>query len=448
MYDEETVALIRSTPPLSGLDRDRLPELLSEAFAKIAAARMRLRAGTPVDNDVNALIGEMQRLALTNEALVASAPTREDRAAAAFVAGSAHQLCFNARNIRRDQKTGSYLEARSISPDISAMLLFLIAEATADSSELAAHVSIGDTPVLERALIDALRSLARGELSAITSASVPNREVIAGTGASAAAMALYYRLLIGVRSLASEILRSDDATPGQAIEIFRAVQNLSLLPEEKGEKVWLRANLGAFAGPYHLASLLIAVAGDLAESAVTAISPPGGVPKDKWLKAMKRVARARPYLWRNHRQAIEAGYLEPEISAAVSFPTGAGKSTLAELKISATLLHEKKVIFLAPTNALVGQTTRALRRSFKGANVGQERFDELGFLGDDEELPQIFVMTPEACLAQMSIKPSVFDGVGLLVFDECHLLHAEDENARRALDAMLCVLNFAALVPE
>ncbi|MBA4095634.1 MAG: helicase [Rhodospirillum sp.] len=448
MYDEETAALIRSTPPLSGLDRDRLPELLSEAFAKIAAARMRLRAGTSVDEDVVALIGEMQRLALTNEAFVASAPTREDRAAAAFVAGSAHQLCFNARKIRRDEEAGSYLEARSISPDLSAMLLFLIAEATADSSELAAHVSMGDMPVLERALIDAIRSLARGELSAITSAAMPNREVVAGTGADAATTALYYRLLIGVRFLASEILRADNATPGHAIEIFRAVQSLSLLPDERSEKAWFRANLGAFAGPYHLASLLIAVAGDLAESAVTAIPPPGGVPKDKWLKSMKRVARGRPYLWRNHRQAIEAGYLEPKMSAAVSFPTGAGKSTLAELKISATLLREKKVIFLAPTNALVGQTTRALRGSFKGAKVGQERINELGFFGDEEELPQIFVMTPEACLAQMSIEPLVFDGVGLMVFDECHLLHAEDDNLRRPLDAMLCVLNFAALAPE
>jgi hypothetical protein len=448
MYDDETAALIRSAPSLDGLNRERLPEQLSEAFAKIVAARIRLRDGTAAEDDLISLIGEMQRLALTNEALVASAPNREDREAAAFVAGSAHQLCFNARNIRRDSPTTSYLEPQSISPDLAAMLLFLIAEATADSSELAARITLEGLPVIERTLVEALRFLARGELVAITSAALPSRDAVVGTDAHAAAQALFYKILVGVRLLGTELLRADDAEPGQAIDTFRAVQKLSLPSIDEADKDWTRADFGAFAGPYHLASLLIAVAGDLAESAVTSIGPPGEVDGDKWLKAMRKVARTRPYLWRNHRQAIEAGYLEPKTSAAVSFPTGAGKSTLAELKINATLLRDKKVIFLAPTNALVGQTTRALRRSFKGANVGQERFDELGFLSDDEELPQIFVMTPESCLAQISIEPEVFEDVGLLVFDECHLLHADDSGGRRALDAMLCVLNFASLVPE
>jgi hypothetical protein len=448
MYDDKTAALIRSAPSLDGLNRERLPEQLSEAFAKIVAARISLRDGTAVDDDVISLIGEMQRLALTNEALVASTPNREDREAAAFVAGSAHQLCFNARNIRRDYSIRSYLEPQSISPDLSAMLLFLIAEATADSTELAARVTLDDLPIVERTLVAALRSLARGELVEITSTELPSRAVVEGTDASAAAQALFYTILVGVRQLGSELLRADNAEPGQAINTFRAVLKLSRPLTDQAAKEWIRLDLGAFAGPYHLASLLIAVAGDLVESAVTSIEPPSQVDGDKWLKAMKKVARTRPYLWRNHIKAIEAGYLEPKTSAAVSFPTGAGKSTLAELKINATLLREKKVIFLAPTNALVGQTTRALRRSFKGAKVGQERFDEFGFLSDDEELPQIFVMTPESCLAQMSIEPEVFEDVGLLVFDECHLLHADDGGGRRALDAMLCVLNFASLVPE
>lgn len=58
-------------------------------------------------------------------------------------------------------------------------------------------------------------------------------------------------------------------------------------------------------------------------------------------------------------------------------------------------------------------------------------------------------MTPEACLSQMSVNHAVFEDVGLLVFDECHLLHSGEEGrGRRALDAMLCVLNFGALAPE
>jgi len=34
-----------------------------------------------------------------------------------------------------------------------------------------------------------------------------------------------------------------------------------------------------------------------------------------------------------------------------------------------------------------------------------------------EDLPDILVMTPEACLMLMSFEPSVFESAGLLVFD-------------------------------
>ncbi|MBP2489139.1 hypothetical protein JOH50_004866 [Rhizobium leguminosarum] len=444
MYDADTARLIQQTPQLDGLDRDRLPEHLSDAFAKIAAARMKLRNGSVVDEGVVELIGEMQRLALTNEALVASAPNRGDRAAAAFVAGSAHQLCFNARSIRGDLEAESYLEERSISPDLAAMLLFLIAEATADATEVALRPLKEDTPPVERELLKALKALARGQLSDIRSTDMISRDVVTGDDAHAASSALYYMILSGVRSLAVELL-AEDSEPGRALEIFRQVQKLSMPSGEKDGPAWLRGDLGAFSGPFHLASLLLAVAADLAESAVTAVPPPSGVPAAKWRRAMKKLAMVRPFLWRNHREAISKGYLEPDVSSAVSFPTGAGKSTLAELKINSTLLLDKKVVFLAPTNALVGQTTSALQRTFTGSKVGRDQADQFGFGDIDEELPEIFVMTPESCLAYMGMDPTVFEEVGLLIFDECHLLHADD--GRRALDAMLCVLNFGALVP-
>jgi hypothetical protein len=139
MYDADTAKLIQSSPPLDGLNRERLPVVLSEAFAKIAAARFRLRDGDATDDqELIELIAEMQRLALTNEILVAVSPAREDRAAAAFVAGSAHQLCFNARRIGTvSEVPATYVDANGISSDIAAMLLFLVSEATADSGELA-----------------------------------------------------------------------------------------------------------------------------------------------------------------------------------------------------------------------------------------------------------------------------------------------------------------------
>ena len=453
MYDPETAALIRLTPDLEGLDRDSLPEKLSEAFAQIVAMRMRLRAGDDVeDQELGKILREVRRLAFTNEALVSVSPERENRVAAAFVAGTAHQLYFNAERILSPDAPASFLGPGSISPDISAMLLFLVAEATADAGEIARRIRWSTKNPIERALITALRALAQGHLESIVGSAPLNRaSVRRDTSAETAASALYLTILDGVRSLADLMLLGDGDAPEATdpVATFQHVKSLCVASVEEAPDGWSVGPISTFAGPFHLASLLIAVAGDLSKSSVVSVPPPQGIDPAKWRANMMRIAKSRPYLWRNHRDAIALGYLEPGKSAAVSFPTGAGKSVLAELKINAALLVEKKVVFLAPTLALVDQTVQAFRRSFPSSKVKREQFDEFGFLTEQDDLPEILVMTPERCLTQMSFDASVFDDAGLFVFDECHLLHPSDKpNDRRAIDAMLCVLNFARRVPE
>ncbi len=48
MFDPETVGLIQQAPALEGLDLAALPQVLTDAFATVVAARIRLRTGTPV----------------------------------------------------------------------------------------------------------------------------------------------------------------------------------------------------------------------------------------------------------------------------------------------------------------------------------------------------------------------------------------------------------------
>ena len=179
-----------------------------------------------------------------------------------------------------------------------------------------------------------------------------------------------------------------------------------------------------FPGPFHMASLLAAVARDLVATALSGCRRRPGLEGDGWAEAMRQMAHRRPYLWRNHREAIDAGYLERGVSSVVSFPTGAGKSTLAELKIAAALIAGQKVVFLAPTLALVDQTATALRKAFPGARVQRERTEESLSIADGEEMPELAVMTPERCLALLGFQPQTFEDVGLMVFDECHLLHS------------------------
>ena len=60
----------------------------------------------------------------------------------------------------------------------------------------------------------------------------------------------------------------------------------------------------------------------------------------------------RPYLWQNHINAIEQGFLKAGVSSVITFPTGAGKSTLLELKILQHVAVGGQAVYLVPTHAL------------------------------------------------------------------------------------------------
>src|SRR5450759_5002142 len=132
MCDPDTVALMAQAPPLEGLDLARLPQDLTEVYAEIVTARIRLRelaSDQVLPDTVRNSIKTMRRLASAQEAFVSTLPDREDRSAAAFVAASAHHVCMLAdAAAKAGDGQASYLGIDSISPEVSAALLFLVAE--------------------------------------------------------------------------------------------------------------------------------------------------------------------------------------------------------------------------------------------------------------------------------------------------------------------------------
>jgi superfamily II helicase len=130
-------------------------------------------------------------------------------------------------------------------------------------------------------------------------------------------------------------------------------------------------------------------------------------------------------------------------------PTGAGKTTLSELKIAATVSAGKKVIFLVPTLALVDQLRDDLAESFPEAltSIEVSADGDLTALINGPELKSIEVMTPERCLALLSFAETDMSELGLLVFDECHLL-SPDGGGSRSVDAMLCLLHAIKRAPD
>lgn len=291
--------------------------------------------------------------------------------------------------------------------------------------------------------------LAKGQVGRIRNRKRPAQgDLVTGSVGERANAALYYRILRGIRALAFVLQGRRIRDLVDPIAVFTEVKELAAPDTEQLGDGLPDCTLAVFPGPFHLASLLISASSALLGGAVVNLPPPDGVDDARWAQAMKTVAETRPYLWRNHRDAIEQGYLETGISSAIGFPTGAGKSTTAQLKIHATLLSGRKAVFLAPTHALVDQTTRDLRGAFPRVTVRGERMDEFGFSNEDEDLPDLMVMTPEACLLSSHMEPERFENVGLLIFDECHLMHPSTDGDRRAIDAMLCVLGFTRVAPD
>ena len=445
MYDATTAGLIRSAPDLPDLDREGLPDLLSRYYAEIVAARVRVREADDASGLVE-ISSFAMRLAQTNEALVAISPDRRDRAAAAFVSATAYQLVFQTDQISGRERLNSELHQQGIAESIAAMLLFLIGDASSDAIEVSKHVVLENERRVERELVRCLRFLARGQVQEILNRPILSKRSIRGDNdAEIAASALYLTLLSAVRSLAESLLgRSEIREAAQLCEQVRQLSNA----RSRDPKDEALGPVSSFAGPYHLASLLLAVIDSLSGGALVTVPAPTGTDPQKWRRALQEMAGDRPYLWPNHREAINRGLLNNGVSAVVGFPTGAGKSTVAQLKMAAHLFAGRKVVFLAPTHALVDQTSRDLKEAFPRASVRGERMDEFGFETGGEELPDVFVMTPEACLTLTHWKPEAFDDVGLLVFDECHLLHEKNDGSRRAMDAMLCLLNVVRIRPE
>jgi superfamily II DNA/RNA helicase len=444
MFDPPTVALITSAPPLEGLDQATLSKELTRAYSTIVSLRMRLRGlSERVDapDELKEILTLLERLGYAQEAFAALAPERPNRASAAFVAATAHQLRFTARRLQQPSEQITQVSAAAIGPELAATIMFLVADRVADAAQMSRSIVFDESPTVENQLRLSIAQLAQGNLANIRSSTWLPEETAETDRDREVIDLLWWRLLQGLRTLAADLL-GEDAGPvleGASASIFAEIRDLSIQAVDFGGGSQV---LSVFPGPHHMASLLYNADGVLRRSAIVGLRNPPEVDSASWSKFLASVAVRRPYLWPNHQEAIKAGYLNTGVSAVVSFPTGAGKSTLTELKIAVAKQQGRKVIYLAPTLALVSQVASDLRKTFPDArSTSADEVTEL-------DLSPVSVMTPERCLSLLGFNPAGFSEVGLLVFDECHIIHPQKDSSRRSIDAMLCLLGFLTASPS
>lgn len=118
----------------------------------------------------------------------------------------------------------------------------------------------------------------------------------------------------------------------------------------------------------------------------------------------------------------------------VSLPTSAGKTRIAELCILRCLAGGKRVVFITPLRALSAQTETTLQRTFGPlgktisalyGSIGVSSFDE-----DTIKERDIVVATPEKLDFALRNDPSLLDDVGLLIFDEGHMIGLNEREVR------------------
>ncbi|HLY90699.1 MAG TPA: DEAD/DEAH box helicase [Acetobacteraceae bacterium] len=467
MFDSVTRDFIATAPGLPDLPAGQFAAALNEAYVEIATARLaRIDNPQVVPQTLIATLNRLNRMADTLEAHVVLGISGDKARAAAFVAASARQAAAQIRRIMVGQHQ-TLLDVDQVSGDLTSSLLFLIAERSADAFEAARPINAAPLEGVRQQLAIAIANLARGNLSAID---VINPELVEpepGLDDQAVGDLLYYQILQGVILAAQDCLGTIDFPSLNAAQaIFERVLELSTLTSTTEaiegaappDHIYRSASL--YAGPHHLAGLLKRAAGTLQTTATIRLTPPEGADGDMWRDWLLREASKIPFIWENHQRAIATGYLNVGSSLVMTTPTGSGKSTLSVLKIASTICNRRTVVYLAPTRALVSQVQADLEDRLAGlsipVNIEDLLLEELG----GEALPQIAVLTPESCLAYLAFAPELFANVGLLVFDECHLLSAppqdivvdgrvlQDPVDRRSIDANLCLLNFAKAAPE
>lgn len=155
--------------------------------------------------------------------------------------------------------------------------------------------------------------------------------------------------------------------------------------------------------------------------------------RELFIALLQRRPKAEVDLWPSQIEAATRAVDQGD-DLVVSLPTSAGKTRIAELCILRCLAGGKRVFFITPLRALSAQTETTLLRTFGplGKTISA-LYGSIGSSGFDEDAIRernIVVATPEKLDFALRNDPSLLDDVGLLVFDEGHMIGLNEREVR------------------
>lgn len=437
MFDPITEKLIKDIPQFDDIDVERLPQLLSSVYAHIVSAKSQLANGQLpfLIGDFDKTVRTLNKLIFGLEALMIQDLYQKHVESLAFVTATAYSL----KNMLLQQQEESVVSMDYISSDVSTVLHYLIADAVTDAVEVARKFHTADD--IQGSLLRYIRMLAEGKLKEIVE-SETTKEEFHGDYQEYAINLLMNELCEGIKDVALHFLGNTTIKPTERLE---QVLLLSSYQIEEFDQI------DTYVGIRKIARLLLGVTKHLERAALINIPVPEGVDADQWKSFLyKRCMQGRPFIWRNHGFAIYNRFLDLGVSSIFTYPTGAGKSTIVQLKIASSILADRRVIVLVPTHALESQMKRELSAIFK-ENFSQQMFagGEFSEYFEEENKQSIVVMTPERCLTVLGDASDKFNDVGLVVFDEFHLMGAQESgNDSRSLTAMFTMLEIFEKLPQ
>jgi len=237
-------------------------------------------------------------------------------------------------------------------------------------------------------------------------------------------------------------------------DTFMAAMALFMLALERGEQPllgqaldWLRAGLTICSELnmlpqwwlYRIATHLLSDLWSNTFHERVPLQPTGGEATDwfslreLFIALLQSRPRAEVDIWPSQIEAASRA-VDQSDDLVVSLPTSAGKTRIAELCILRCLACRKRVVFVTPLRALSAQTETILQKTFGAlGKTISALYGSIGVSGFDENAIRerdIVVATPEKLDFALRNDPTLLNDVGLLIFDEGHMIGLNEREVR------------------